>query len=144
MTENANPNSATTSGNRPFTGVWPSFRYRDATAAIRFLTEAFGFEAVLVVPGDADREVHHAELRWPLGGGVMLGTATDDGTYASIGTGHGFTYVVTDAPDALYARAVKAGATVVRELGDTDYGSRDFIVTDPEGNHWSFGTYAGE
>jgi len=28
------------------------------------------------------------------------------------------------------------------ELTDTDYGSRDFAVRDPEGNIWSFGTYA--
>jgi uncharacterized glyoxalase superfamily protein PhnB len=26
-------------------------------------------------------------------------------------------------------------------LTDTDYGSRDFAVRDPEGNHWYFGTY---
>ena len=30
---------------------------------------------------------------------------------------------------------------VVRELSDTDYGSREFSVRDPEGNVWSFGTY---
>ena len=29
------------------------------------------------------------------------------------------------------------------ELHDTDYGSRDFAVLDPEGNRWSFGTYRG-
>lgn len=52
-------------------------------------------------------------------------------------------YVVTDDPDTLYARAVAAGAEVIRELATTDYGSRDFIVRDPEGNRWSFGTYRG-
>jgi uncharacterized glyoxalase superfamily protein PhnB len=52
--------------------------------------------------------------------------------------------VVTDDPDGLFARATSAGATVLRELYDTDYGSRDFAVIDPEGNHWSFGTYRGE
>jgi uncharacterized glyoxalase superfamily protein PhnB len=29
-------------------------------------------------------------------------------------------------------------------LKDEDYGSRGFTVSDPEGNLWSFGTYAGE
>jgi uncharacterized glyoxalase superfamily protein PhnB len=52
--------------------------------------------------------------------------------------------VVTDDPDGLFARATAAGAKVLRELHDTDYGSRDFAVLDPEGNHWSFGTYRGE
>ena len=53
-------------------------------------------------------------------------------------------YVVTDAPDALFERAEAAGADVLVGLHDTDYGSRDFMVKDPEGNHWSFGTYRGE
>jgi uncharacterized glyoxalase superfamily protein PhnB len=46
-------------------------------------------------------------------------------------------------PDALFARATAAGAEVVRGLKDEDYGSRGFTVRDPEGNHWSFGTYRG-
>ena len=52
-------------------------------------------------------------------------------------------YVVTDNPDALHDRALAAGATLVRALNDTDYGSREFAVKDPEGNRWSFGTYRG-
>jgi uncharacterized glyoxalase superfamily protein PhnB len=50
--------------------------------------------------------------------------------------------VCTDL-DGLCERAVGAGATVVRELRDEDYGSRGFSVRDPEGNLWSFGTYSG-
>ena len=52
-------------------------------------------------------------------------------------------YVVTDDPDRLHDRAVSAGANVVTPLHETDYGSRDFAVVDPEGNRWSFGTYRG-
>ena len=52
-------------------------------------------------------------------------------------------YVVTDEPDALCARIRAAGAEVTTELHDTDYGSRDFAIHDPEGNHWYFGTYRG-
>jgi uncharacterized glyoxalase superfamily protein PhnB len=44
----------------------------------------------------------------------------------------------------LFARATAAGATVVRAPRDEDYGSRDFVVRDPEGVFWCFGTYAGE
>jgi uncharacterized glyoxalase superfamily protein PhnB len=51
---------------------------------------------------------------------------------------------VTDDPDGLFARATAAGAEVLAGLHDTDYGSRDFAVRDPEGNRWSFGTYRGE
>ena len=52
--------------------VWPTLRARDARALITFLVDAFGFEET-VVYGDGDR-VDHAQLSWPLGGGVMLGS----------------------------------------------------------------------
>ncbi|BDH56885.1 hypothetical protein MTP03_18240 [Tsukamurella sp. PLM1] len=52
-------------------------------------------------------------------------------------------YVVVHDPDAVYARAQELGARLVREMREEDYGSRGFTVADPEGNTWSFGTYAG-
>ncbi|MFE1170818.1 VOC family protein [Streptomyces sp. NPDC058773] len=53
-------------------------------------------------------------------------------------------YAVTGRPDELCARARAAGAEIIKELTDTDYGSREFGVRDPEGNLWWFGTYRGE
>ena len=50
-------------------------------------------------------------------------------------------YVVLDEVDPLYERAKAAGAEIVLEPTDQDYGSRDFTVRDPEGNLWIFGTY---
>jgi uncharacterized glyoxalase superfamily protein PhnB len=128
----------------PAAQVWPTLRARDARALIRFLVDAFGFEEV-VVYGDGDR-VDHAQLCWPLGGGIMLGSARQDSDSGDwpLRPGSFGAYVVTDDPDALLRRATAAGATVLRELNDTDYGSREFAVRDPEGNHWSFGTYRGE
>jgi uncharacterized glyoxalase superfamily protein PhnB len=124
--------------------VWPALLYRDATAAIDFLVAAFGFEATLVVPGEGGRAVAHAELRWPPGGGVMLGSTSDDeGALAGRSAGAGSVYAVTDEPDTLFERAVAAGAEVMQGLRDEDYGSRGFTVRDPEGNVWSFGTYRG-
>ncbi|MCD0485651.1 VOC family protein [Streptacidiphilus sp. ASG 303] len=129
---------------RPATAVWPALRYRDARAAVRFLVEAFGFEETALYPVDGDGpEVAHAQLDWPLGGGVMLGSARGDSAIADLPPGTGAVYVVTDAPDALFARARAAGARVVRAPADQDYGSRDFTVADPEGVLWSFGTYTG-
>ena len=128
----------------PAPQVWPTLRARDARALIRFLADAFGFEEV-VVYGDGDR-VDHAQLSWPPGGGIMLGTARQDdpGDDWQLQPGTFGGYVVTDEPDALFARATAAGAAILREPHDTDYGSRDFAVRDPEGNYWSFGTYRGE
>jgi len=126
----------------PAPQVWPTLRARDARALIRFLVDAFGFTETAVY-GEGDR-VDHAELAWPAGGGIMLGSARDseDDDWALRPGGFG-AYVVTDEPDALYARAIAAGAEVLTALHDTGYGSRDFAVRDPEGNRWSFGTYRG-
>jgi len=71
----------------------------------------------------------------------MLGRERDEerwGTHA----GQAWIYVAVEDADAAFARARDAGAEVVMELTDLDYGSRDFGVRDPEGNLWSFGTYA--
>jgi uncharacterized glyoxalase superfamily protein PhnB len=126
----------------PSPQVWPTLAANDARALIRFLVDAFGFTET-VVHGDGDR-VDHAELAWPLGGGIMLGSvreAGDDRWPLKPGTFGG--YVVADDIDALYARAVAAGAEITRKPSDTDYGSREFAARDPEGNLWSFGTYRG-
>lgn len=122
--------------------VWPGLAATDARKLIAFLVEAFGFQETAVY-GEGDR-VDHSELAWPPGGGVMLGSVrpSDDVFYQPPGVAA--LYAVTDDPDALYARAVAAGAVVIRELNNTDYGSREFSVRDIEGNRWSFGTYRGE
>ena len=124
--------------------VWPTMRARDARGLIRFLVDAFGFEETAVyAEGD---HVSHAQLSWPPGGGVMLGSARQDGDGDAwpLQPGSFGAYVVTDAPDALFERAKAAGAEILAGLHETEYGSRDFAVRDPEGNRWSFGTYRGE
>ncbi|HTS96372.1 MAG TPA: VOC family protein [Streptosporangiaceae bacterium] len=122
--------------------VWPTLRARDARGLINFLADAFGFEET-VVYGEGER-VEHAQLSWPAGGGIMLGSAREEEDSWPLRPGTLSAYVVTDEPDGLFSRATAAGARVLRELHHTDYGSRDFAVLDPEGNQWSFGTYRGE
>jgi len=126
--------------------VWPVLTYSDARAAIKFLVDAFGFEERAVYASEDDPSiVQHAEMRWPQGGGIMFGSAgKDDSPFGKRTPGNDSVYVVCDDPDGLFARATGAGAEVVRGLVDEDYGSRGFTVRDPEGNLWSFGTYAGE
>lgn len=125
----------------PSRALWPTLTYRDAPTAIRFLVDALGFREVAVYPGGAPGTVAHAELRWPAGGGIMLSTAGTDVVRLPAGTGS--VYLVTADTDALFERAVGRGAVVVREPADQDYGSRDAVVRDPEGVHWSFGGYTG-
>jgi uncharacterized glyoxalase superfamily protein PhnB len=122
--------------------VWPTLTARDARGLIQFLVDAFGFEET-VVYGEGET-VHHAELAWPEGGGVMLGSARDPVSPDFPGGPGGFSaYVVTADPDGLHGRAVAAGAEIIDGPHETDYGSRDFAARDPEGNRWSFGTYPG-
>jgi uncharacterized glyoxalase superfamily protein PhnB len=118
--------------------IYPSFRYRDPRAAIAWLESAFGFVVHAVHEDDAGAIVH-AELAAD-GALLMLGPQREDAFGDHVG--HGWTYVAIDDPDARFARATAAGAEVVRPLTDEEYGSRDFSVRDPEGNLWSFGTYA--
>ncbi len=122
-------------------GTWPCLTYADAPAAIRFLVDVLGFEE-RVVHADDDREVAHAELRWPEGGGVMLGSPRSKGP--DVPPGSGLVYVQTSDPDAVHARAAAAGAEILQPLTDQPYGSRECAVRDPEGVAWSFGTYGGE
>jgi uncharacterized glyoxalase superfamily protein PhnB len=132
--------------NQPSKTIWPVFHYNDARAAIEFLQNAFGFTVSLVVPSEDDPSViEHAELRWPEGGGIMLGSANRSGNpFSQRPTGATRAYIVTDDPDQIHDRAIAAGAEIFTPLRDEDYGSRGFSVTDPEGNVWDFGTYAGQ
>lgn len=120
--------------------VWPSLIASDARALIAFLVTAFGF--LEVVTYGEGTHVDHAELAWPEGGGVMLGSGGTTET-CNRATGSFGGYVVTANPDAVCDRAVANGATISLAPHDTDYGSRSFTALDPEGNVWSFGTYPG-
>lgn len=130
----------------PAPQVWPSLTARDARGLIGFLTEAFGFVEVVAYADDAGT-VHHAELAWPHGGGIMMGQQrpSNEGCVTAPGALSAYV-VVPDAAgiDALADRIRADGrGELVREPYDTDYGSHDIAARDPEGNTWSFGTYPG-
>ena len=121
-------------------------RYRDAMSAIEWLGRAFGFEARLVVPGEGGT-IAHAQLTFG-NGMIMLGSARNDefGRFQKPprdlgGIGSQSSYVVVRDADAHYARAVAAGAEIVLEIKDEDYGGRGYSCRDPEGHLWNFGTY---
>jgi len=117
--------------------IIPTLRYQDAKGAIEFLERAFGFDRKAVHENE-DGTVGHAELTSGRGM-VMIGSSgAGDPQFE---TRHASIYVIVSDPDALHERAKRAGAEITRELQDTDYGSREFSASDPEGNVWSFGTY---
>lgn len=112
--------------------IVPYLSYRDAKAAIAFLTSAFGLTIVQVQ--EEDGAVQHAELSHG-NGVVMLGSA-------DLPKGSPGIYLVVPDADAHHAAAVAAGAEVVYPPEDTGWGARRWRARDPEGHEWSFGTYA--
>lgn len=134
-----------TTSTRTQPGAWPTLSYRDADAAVRYLTDIVGFTESVVHRGGTDRPIAHAELLWPDGGGIMFGSVPTDSPWSGRagGPGTGTVYLSTDEVDALAGRVTGAGWTVLREPNDTEYGSREFAFLDPEGNAWSVGTYRG-
>jgi uncharacterized glyoxalase superfamily protein PhnB len=119
--------------------IYPVLTYDDAHAAIDFLEKAFGCERQAVHEGE-NGGVSHAELRCGSVFVMLSSTSEGDPVYNQ-GAGRTSVYVAVDDPDPRFERARSAGAEVVMEPTDQDYGSRDFTVRDPEGNLWAFGTY---
>ena len=113
--------------------IYPFMRFTDADAALEWLARAFGFEERVVYRGGEgdDGPIHHAEIS--LGPGIVM---FGPGDPAAQGV-----YIAVEDADAHYERAKAAGAEIVREIEDTDYGSREYTARDPEGHVWSFGTY---
>lgn len=119
----------------------PSVSYTDAHAGIKWLVDTLGAEARHVYDGP-DNTVAHAEL-WFGNACVMIGSLKDNGMPPHQ-AGESAVYIVADSAaliDELYARVQETNARIAITLRDTDYGSHDFSVFDPEGNFWSFGTY---
>ncbi len=121
--------------------IWPSVVSDDAVALRDWLI-ALGFTEDLMIPGTGDGSIHHCQLDWPEGGRVLLSSTGERTTPCRPGTSS--LHVVTADPDAVMERALALSATVVHPLTDqTDYRSRDFTIADPDGNYWSFATFAG-
>jgi len=121
--------------------VWASVVSDDAPALREWLIR-LGFTEDLLIPGGQVDSIHHCQLDWPEGGRVLLSSTGERSTPCRPGTAS--LHVVTADPDAVMARATGVEARIVHGLVDqTDYPSRDFTVADPDGNHWTFATFAG-
>lgn len=124
--------------------VIPTLHYRDAAAAIEFLVEAFGFEKRNVF--EQDGLIVHAELTFG-DGMVMLGNNPDSdysklvSDVAEAGKPTAGVYATVEDPFAHADRARAAGAEIVMEPEDQDYGGANYTARDPEGNLWNFGSY---
>ena len=122
--------------------VYPGLLYTDARAAIQQLTEGLGFTEVSLYE-DGGGVVMHAELAQG-NGVVMLGTKGRGGPYdQALGdAGPTGVYVVVEDVDAHHRHAEEHGVEILMPPSDRDYGSRNYMARDIEGNVWTFGTYS--
>lgn len=120
--------------------VFAYLRVKNAGAAIEFYEKAFGVTEKFRLTEPSGR-IGHAELDF---GTTTVMVSEEYPEYGIVGpqsiggTGVGIHLHVDDC-DALIARAVEAGATVVRKPQDHFYGERSGTIRDPFGHEWLIG-----
>ena len=116
-----------------FHTITPNIIAEDAERAVSFLKQAFGatenYRLTL-----SDGRITHCELR--IGNSVInLGTAMEGWP------AHGLiAQIFVEAPDALFEKAVQAGATAIAPMTDMFFGIREGRLADPFGNIWIIAT----
>ena len=110
--------------------VTPYLTVKGANSLIDFIKRVFGGEETFRMGGDT---VRHAEMR--IGDSMlMLGDAPDEPL-------PGMLHLYMPDADAVYKRALAAGATSLREPTDMFYSDRTAGVKDAFGNQWWIATY---
>jgi PhnB protein len=116
-----------------FHTITPNIIVDDAEGAISFFKEAFGATERYRLT-IANGKIAHCELK--LGNSVVNLGESADGWPA-----HGLVaQIYVEDSDALFERAVTAGATVIMPMTDMFFGSREGRVSDPFGNVWTIAT----
>ena len=122
----------------------PQLSVRHGRAAVEFYKAAFGAEEVYRVGGTDKHEEVVSQL---VVGDATFWVADESPEHLnfspeSVGGGTTRLLLTVDDPDAVVARAVAAGATVVTPVTD-DYGWHLGRVVDPYGHHWEIGRPLG-
>lgn len=119
--------------------VTPYLVVRGAAQALDFYARAFGAVEVLRLPMGG--LIGHAEIR--IGDSIVMLADEMEG-YAgpqTIGGSPVSLMIYTKDVDAMFDRAVAAGATVRRPVADQFYGDRTGVLVDPYGHVWSIATH---
>jgi PhnB protein len=122
--------------------VTPYMIVRDAARAIEFYKQAFGAEELMRLPSPNER-VGHAELQ--IGNSrIMLADEFPEMGIKSPQTLGGSAMSIllyVEDSDAMFQRAVDAGAKILKPIQDQFYGDRSGTLTDPFGHQWTIGTH---
>lgn len=128
--------------------VIPTMKYKNATAAVNWLSLAFGFKKKVVYP-DGNGGIAHAQLTF--GNGMIMVSSESDTPYGrlmavprdidNVNTQSANIILDDDLVESHYKNAIRAGAKVALPLEKQDYGGQSYSVFDPEGHLWNFGSY---
>ncbi len=124
--------------------ITPQLTLDNASQAIDWYKKALGAEEVARAVGP-DGKIMHAEIR--IGDSlIMLNDAMGGGkSPQSFGGSPASLWLYVPDCDALFNRAVKAGAQVrpgpMGQLADQFWGDRSGTFTDPEGYQWTIATH---
>jgi PhnB protein len=129
-----------------FHTITPHMIIRGAAKAIEFYKKAFGAEEIMRMPGPDGQSIMHAEIR--IGDSVIMlndefpdwGKVSPQALNGSPVTIHLY---VNDA-DAVFNKAVQAGATAIMPVADMFWGDRYGCLQDPFGHHWSVATHIAD
>ncbi len=122
--------------------ITPYITIRGAAKALDFYKTVFGANEVMRFDGP-DGAVAHAEIE--IGGSrVMLGDenpAYGNTSPQTLGGAAGGLCVYVPAVDAMFDKAVAAGAKVHKPVQDQFYGDRSGTLIDPFGHYWTLATH---
>ncbi len=126
-----------------FHTLTPHLIVRGAAQAIDFYKAAFGAEELSRHPGPDGKTIMHALLR--IGDSMLMLADEFPGKGCTSPATVGGTSVVLNLyvndADALYQRAVKAGAKATMPMTDMFWGDRYGQLSDPFGHQWSLATH---
>ena len=117
--------------------VTPYLLYEDAAGALEWLTKAFGFRETTRV-ADESGDVQHAEMDVGDGSPIYLGDPGGDYRNPSKVGRTCSVYVYVANVDDHCAQARAAGAEIIEEPADQEYGDRRYGARDLEGHDWFF------
>jgi PhnB protein len=121
------------------TELTPMLTVRDAKSLVEFYRTAFGAVELSRLATPTGQLIVELAIDGQCFYAVDENTAALNTSPASAGATTVRLSLVVDDPDALWERAIAAGATVVFPIGDQPYGMRQGRVADPAGHHWLIG-----
>jgi uncharacterized glyoxalase superfamily protein PhnB len=118
--------------------ITPYLYYEDVDGALKFLAKAFGFRKHGVQMRRPDGKISHGAMKF--GDDVIMMGCPPSGyrNPKRLGQATQSLYINVENVDKHFARAKKAGATIIEAPADAEYGNRRYGVTDPEGHEWYF------